>query len=122
MEADGDGAVDAGLREIDAAVAIDGFDQLEIERVEIAGALPAHSGTTNSESEAGSLTISNSGARAQLLAKRARPGDMVADHGAQAFEAVGAQQEPELQRAELAPERNAPFAVVDDFARPNVCR
>ena len=43
-----------------------------------------------------------------------RPGDMVADHRPQAFEAVIAQQEPELQRAEAAAERHRPFRIVDD--------
>jgi hypothetical protein len=37
LEADGDAAIDARLRQIDAAVGIDGFDEPEIERVDVAG-------------------------------------------------------------------------------------
>src|SRR3569833_268033 len=39
---------------------------------------------------------------------------MVPDHLAQPLQTVGAQQEPDLQRAETSAERHAPFGVVDD--------
>ncbi len=43
-----------------------------------------------------------------------RPFHMVADHRAQALEAVVAHQEPEFQRAEAPAERHGPFGIVDD--------
>ena len=40
---------------------------------------------------------------------------MIADHCAQAFEAIRAQHKPQFQRAKLPPKRHAPFAVVHDL-------
>src|SRR5262245_10420064 len=39
---------------------------------------------------------------------------MISDHVAQVLQPVSAQHEPDLQRAETAAERHAPFRVVDD--------
>ena len=39
LKADGDGAIDAGLREIDAPVGVDSFDKREVERIDIGAAL-----------------------------------------------------------------------------------
>src|SRR3954463_14885741 len=42
------------------------------------------------------------------------PSHVITDHLAQSLQPVGAQQEPDLQRAETTAERHAPFGVVDD--------
>src|SRR5262249_1337051 len=43
----------------------------------------------------------------------AAPGDVVADHGAQPLQPVGAQHEPQFQRAEATAERHGPLGIVD---------
>ena len=80
LEADGDSAVDARLREVDAAIGIDRFDKREVEIVKICVALAAIA--EGEERVIGFGDDLETRRCAQLFAKCARPGDVIADHRA----------------------------------------
>ena len=67
------------------------------------------------------MTISKSGCRVDELRELRDPGDVIADHVAQRLDPIGADHEPQLQRAEATAERHRPFAVVDEAVAGRGC-
>ena len=62
----------------------------------------------------GSVTISQPGSAAINAASSPLQATWSRDHGAQPFQTVSAQEEPDLEGPKPAPERHGPFRVVDD--------
>src|SRR5690606_19206 len=112
LEAYRDTAIHPRLGKIDAAVVVDLLYELEVVTVGIDDPLRHVPERKQRQHRLGhDLEL---GMRLELLRQLAAPRHVIADHGAQALQPVGAQQEPDLQGAKPPTEGYRPLGVVDD--------